>query len=383
MKTLQTLIICTLAGFFFSCEEGIRDITGGASSDNSPSPNTAVIPSDINIDGFDFLDKMQGHWVGRNLVIADDYPWFAFDYRAISPSHIHGIHENGTNGNLLTSFFVTDYKNTRTIMARNGGLLNGIYRTSYFVMDSIRTISNSEKYFRFVDAKGGKGVMFFELRFKNDSLYFNAYTSRLGLNPIPSRHMTFRGKKRDLELSQNAASATGFPQNVPAWDFSQGFREDYLYIPSGKKNPRSATFLAQGDPNSTVYDLAITSGDPVGISDHPRLGSLTLNITRNADVANDVLLAYLSKKPLTDSNGFFTTDTDAYETILHFPTLSNGENQFFYSYLHPGDYYVTIIADKDKSFAPSTGDISSISKKINIGIEEKKIVTISGLNIQN
>lgn len=382
MRIKTHFIILLFAFSMLSCEDGIRDITGGNAT-NPTNPVTKVIPSNINVDGFDFLDKMQGHWTGRNLVIADDYPWFGFDFRAISPSHIHGIHEGGTNGNLLTSFFVTDFKNTRTIMARNGGLLNGIYRTSYFVMDSISNIAANEKYYRFVDAKGGKGTMFFELRFKNDSLYFNAYTSRLGLNPIPTRHMTFKAKKRDLELSQSAANATGFPENTIAWDFSEGFREDFLYVVPGNEQPLSATFLSQGDANATVYDLAPLSGDPFTITDHPRLGTLTLNITRNQQITNDVLFAYLSKKPLTDSNGFFTTDLDAYDTILHFPTYINGEDQFFYSYLHPGDYYITIVADKNGDLGLSPGDISSVSQLVTIGIEENKIESVTNIDVQN
>lgn len=365
-----------------SCEDGIRDITGGNMNGPNPTRVTEVIPTDITIDGFDFLEKMQGHWTGINRVIATDYPWFAFDYRAISSSHIHGIHEGGTQGNLLTSFFITDYKNTRTIMARNGGLLNGIYRTSYFVMDSISQIANNEKYFRFVDAVGGKGIMFFELKFKNDSLFFNAYTSNLGLRTLPTRHMTFKAKKRDLELSLEAANATGFPQNSPAWDFSNGFDTNNLYVTSGETRPISATFLAQSNSND-VYTLASQSGDPVTILDHPRLGSLSINMNRDAQISNDILLCYLSKKPLTDANGIFTTDLDAYETILHFPALTAGEDEFFYSYLHPGNYYVTIVADKDNSFGPSQGDISSISTMITIGIEENKSISISDINIQN
>lgn len=380
IRIFSTLFL--VAFLTWSCEDEIRDITGG--KNNNPSnPPVEIKPININNDGFDFLEKMQGHWVGRNLVIADDYPWFAFDYRAISPSHIHGIHEGGTHGNLLTSFFVTDFKNTRTIMARNGGLLNGIYRTSYFVLDSLHNIASNEKYYRFVDAKGGKGLMFFELRFKNDSLYFNAYTSRLGINPIPTRHMTFKAKKRDLELSQTAASETNFPQNISAWDFSEGFREDFLYISPGNEKALSTTFLSQGDENATVYDLAPLSGDPFTISDHPRLGSLTVNMTRNQQITNDVLLAYLSKSPLTDTNGFFTTDVDAYETILHFPVLSKGESTFFYSYLHPGEYYITIVADKNGDIAPSSGDITSVSQKFTIEQEEHKTIDITDISTQN
>lgn len=382
MNITKKLFILIFVCAIISCEDGIRDITGGNTNGSNPTRVTDVKPIDITLDGFDFLEKMQGHWTGINRIIADDYPWFAFDYRAISPSHIHGIHENGTQGNLLTSFFVTDYKDTRTIMARNGGLLNGIYRTSYFVMDSISNIANNEKYFRFVDAIGGKGIMFFELKFKNDSLYFNAYTSNLGLRTMPTRHMTFKAKKRDLDLSQHAAIQTGFPQNIAAWDFSSGFNINDLYVTSGETQPISATFLAQSN-NNDVYTLASQSGDPFTILNHPRLGSLTINMGRNALIADDVLLCYLSKKPLTDTYGIFTSDIDAYETILHFPSLTAGEVEFFYSYLHPGDYYLTIVADKDNSFGPSQGDICSVSAMVTIENEEHKTLSISDINIQN
>ena len=324
---------------------------------------------------------MQGHWVGTNRVIADDFPWFAWDYRAISKSHIHGIHEGGTLGNLFTSFFVTNYKGKRTLMARNGGLLSGIYRTSYFVLDKVEDRGADGKYYRFVDAVGGDKIMYFELRFDDNELFFNSYTSNLG-NRVPSRHMTFKGQKMHTSLAQTAAAATGFPKNEVEFDFANGFREDYLYVQSGETMPRSATFLAQGN-NNDVYNLATQSGDPFIITDHPRLGTLMVNITRNSQITDINLFVYLSKDSLTDTNGALTSDANAYNTILHFPTLENKETQFSYTYLHPGDYYLTVIADKNGDLAPGAGDIVSISKKITIAPFENKIENITNVDIQN
>ena len=186
----------------WACDDELRNLVNVTAQpeEEEPTYSTEVNPVDITIDGFDFLENMQGHWVGFNRVIADDYEWFGFDYRPISPSHIHGIFEGGSGGNLLTSFFITDFKNTHTIMARNGGLLNGIYRTSYFVMDSVGYYSDGSKYYRLVDAKGGAATMFMELRFKQDSLYFNSYTSRLGLATVPTRHMTFKAARQNPEI---------------------------------------------------------------------------------------------------------------------------------------------------------------------------------------
>ena len=166
MKKRYSLLGTLAVLFLIGCEDNVRDITGGNNSQVPTNPTAEVNPVDITNDGFDFMEKMQGHWVGTNKVIADEYDWFGWDYRAISPSHIHGIHEGGTLGNLFTSFFVTNYKGQRTIMARNGGLLNGIYRTSYFVMDKVENRNSEGKYYRLVDAVGGDAIMYMELRFK-------------------------------------------------------------------------------------------------------------------------------------------------------------------------------------------------------------------------
>lgn len=357
---------------FNSCKE--NTITPQPTPTPTPSE---VIPLNINNDGFDFLEKMQGQWVGSNRVIATDYPWFTFDYRAISPSHVHGIYEGGTSGNLLTSFFVTDFKNTRTIMARNGGLLNGIYRTSYFVMDSVRTNTDGSKYYRLVDAKGGTDVMYMELRFISDSLYFNSYTSRLGLLTA-SRHMTFKAKKRNLDLAQTAAAAVGFPQNVVAKDFSNGFVEGNFYLNAGDSVAKSASFVNQGAGD--VYTLGLGSGDPYTLIDYPYVANLTVNITRNALIDSVPTLLYLSKTPLTDQFGYMNTNFD---DVLLFPYLIGTQDEFTFTYLHPGTYYVTIVADKNGDMAPSTGDVTHAPQMITITPQGNQQITINNINVQN
>ena len=149
--------------------------------------------------------------------MGQEFEWWAFDFRPISPSHIHGIFEGGTIGNLFTSFFVTEFKGKRTIMARHGGLLNGIYRTSYFVLDEVK-YGSDWGYYRLVDAHGGSDIMWMELTFHRNTVEFNAYTSRFGLTE-PRRHMSFRGTRRHPELAAAAAKAVGFPRNVSDFEF--------------------------------------------------------------------------------------------------------------------------------------------------------------------
>ncbi|MCP4437867.1 MAG: hypothetical protein GY810_02905 [Aureispira sp.] len=161
-RLMKIMTVFAITFFVFACKKEPTTLP------------TKVTPIDINSKGFDLLEKLQGHWVGYNRVMTTDFDWFAFDYRAISESHIHGIFEGGTMGNLFTSFFVADFKGTKTIMARNGGLLNGIYRTSYFVLDQVTQNTDWGNSYRLGDAVGGQNTMYMELRFINDSLYFNS-----------------------------------------------------------------------------------------------------------------------------------------------------------------------------------------------------------------
>lgn len=379
-KLFKYFGLSCIAFSIVSCStDEIRNIAGENSGTNPTTP-AEVNPVNINVDGFDLLEKLQGHWIGTNRVIADDYDWFAFDYRAISPSHIHGMYEGGSGGNLLTSFFVTDFKDTRTIMARNGGLLNGIYRTSYFVLDEVRE-DNNGKHYRLVDAKGGTDVMYMELRFKQDSLYFNAYTSRLGLSVPPSRHMTFKAKKEHLELSQTAATAVNFPQNTPAWDFSNGFNEEFLYVNAGDDEAKSASFLAQQDADTDVFTLAFASGDPFRVDEHPYMGYLQLDVVRDVPIADKHLFIYLSRDSLTDANGYL--QEEPFNTVLKFPEMIGSQDQFLFTYMHPGTYYVTVIADANDDGFISQGDLTHVSQAITIDPEGQHQITINNINVQN
>lgn len=367
-------LLITLAG----CDTELRNIANVTPPDPKP-PEIEVTPIAIRDSGIKFLSQMQGHWVGQNRVIADDFEWFGFDYRLISPSHVHGIFEGGTMGNLFTSFFVADFEGTRTLMARNGGVLNGIYRTSYFVLDSLNTDANGD-FYRFSDAEGGINTMWMELLFKSDSLYFNAYTSRLGGIYPPGRHMTFRGKKEHLELAQAAQDAVGVPSEVPAFQFPQGFIKEHLNAEPGAK---SATFLSH-DPTNTkdVFTLAAESGDPFTIDQHPRLGYLLINIESNPAIAGKTKWINLSRDPLTTQQGYFH-DQNAFNTVLLFPELIGTQNTFLVTYLHPGDYYINITADVNEDGFIGQGDYTHPLQSITIDPEGQHEITVQNITVEN
>ncbi|WP_196892812.1 hypothetical protein [Aureivirga marina] len=370
-----------LIPMFISCEDEIKNLVQQDNPDvTQPEPNKEIIPVSIEDTdlGIIFLENMKGHWIGENKVINDIYDWFSFDYRPISPSHIHGIFEGGSMGNLLTSFFITQYKGKKTLMARNGGVLSGIYRTSYFVLDSVNNIDGD--YYRFVDAKGGKKIMYMELKFQNNKLNFNAYTSKLG-NRLATRHMTFKGERSTSELADHAALENQFPQDVIEWNYDENNLPQY-FATSEDGTVKSATYLSYTENiNYNLSDLANESGDPFTIDYHTYLSYLKVNIDRESQYQDYKIFLNLSYFPLTDENGYFNSDN--FNSITQFPELSNKEESFLFTYLHPGTYYITAIIDVNNDGFISSGDLVNSSKEINVLPESNEEVTITNITVQN
>ena len=301
-------------------------------------------PNDIQ--GFNLLTELSGHWVGANQTSFGFFDWFAFDFRPISSSHLHSIYEGGTNQNIITSLFVADFEGKQQIMARNGGWLGNQYRATYFVLDSVQETAGS-KYYRLVDAVGREKRAFMEFRFENDTLHFDAYKDNSGSLDEPIRHMGFIGTNYNPDYATAATTLFDFPQKVSEVDLNGKFT-DLI-------DPDSALFLEE-------------SGDPFPKSAHGHISELTVNINRNTETESDDLLLYISTKPLVDVDGqvnFENVDRHVVRTI----DINANENAFRATYLHPDDYFVTVFSDKDDNFYPSTGDVASVSTAVDVGAE--------------
>ena len=345
-----------------------------------------ITPVDINRKGFEMLEYLQGHWVGSMNLMGQEFEWWAFDFRPISPSHIHGIFEGGTIGNLFTSFFVTEFKGKRTIMARNGGLLNGIYRTSYFVLDEVK-YGSDWGYYRLVDAHGGSDIMYMELTFQGNSLEFKAFTSRFGLTE-PRPHMNFKARRLHPELATAAAKAVGFPKNVVDFDFSKGLPKPTW---ADKYPMTSASYIWEGgkeDADISLIEMGKLAKDPRRVDQMPHLAELTVSIQRDAATKDKKLLLYLSRDALVDQRGKFISRfgyirEDLLNTLLSFPEVAKNRSEFTFTYLHPGAYYLTVIADMDNDGFPSPGDITHAQRKVVVKPKSHSRVSITDLNVRN
>lgn len=286
-------------------------------------------------------------------------------------------------GNLFTTFFVADVQGTRTILARNGGILNGIYRTSYFVLDRVER-DDDERRYRFVDAYGGEGIMSMQVIFRGDRIEFTSHTSRMGLLTPPTRHMHFTGRRTQPELARAAARAVGFPKNEPAFRFPDG-----VPVPNwGTDFPVTSASFVHEDRTKSVLELAHLAKDPIRIDQVPHVGELTVTVERGAAARGKPLLVLLSSRALTDADGklrsrfgFLREDLGA--TILSFPQIHGRQDAFTFTYLHPGTYHVTVVADVDGDGYPGTGDVTHPARTVTVAPGANAAITIEGLDVVN
>ncbi|MEO0448649.1 MAG: hypothetical protein AAF191_21500 [Verrucomicrobiota bacterium] len=212
---------------------------------------------------------------------------------------------------------------------------------------------------------------------------FLAHTSRLGLR-APRRHMRFHAKRKRPEIAEAAAKAVGFPQKVVDFHFP-----DPMPTPSWAETYplTSATYLSE-EPGKSLLERSQLSRDPRGIDQMPYLSQLHVSIQRNEDTEGKKLHLYLSQKALTDENGKFITRgryirLDLLDTLLLFPEISSKSSEFTLTYLHPGKYFLTVIADMDGDGYPSPGDITHPVREIIIEPESKMSVHVNDLTVLN
>lgn len=317
--------------------------------------NQIIEPETDNneITGFNLLAELSGHWVGTNQMAYGFYDWFAFDFRPISASQVHSIYEGGTNQNIITSVFIADFEGKQQIMARNGGWLGSQYRATYFVLDKAEENATS-KYYRLVDAVGKENRAYMEFRFEADTMYFDAYKDNNGSLDKPIHHMGFKGTNSNPSFAQQAIDLFNFPQ--PDSEVSLENKLVNLI------DPDSALFLEE-------------MNDPFPKSEHGHLSDLTININRAASKSNSKLLLYISKAPIVDINGqvsFENLDTKVIRTI----DVQANENFYTTTYLHPDKYFITAFSDADNNFYPSAGDVSNVSKAIDVLPEQELVMEI-------
>ena len=74
---------------------------------------------------------------------------------------------------------------------------------------------------------------------------------------------------------------------------------------------------------------------------------------------------------------------DLLDGLLSFPKISGKQNEFTFTYLHPGKYFLTVVADMDGDGYPSPGDVTHPITPIEVKPRWKGSVTVNNLNVRN
>ncbi|MEM9990638.1 MAG: hypothetical protein AAF738_02675 [Bacteroidota bacterium] len=107
------------------------------------------------------------------------------------------------------------------------------------------------------------------------------------------------------------------------------------------------------------------------------MSDLKITFDKSADINGAPLLLYLSKAPLVNANGqvdFEHLQTQVVRTI----SIQSNEASYTATYLHPDTYYITVFSDADGNFYPSSGEVTSLSQRVEVQPEqlETSMITI-------
>ena len=88
---------------------------------------------------------------------------------------------------------------------------------------------------------------------------------------------------------------------------------------------------------------------------------------------------------MTDENGSLRArqgyiQQEIFDTVLLFPEIFKDSSEFTFTYLHPGEYYLTVVADLDEDQFPGAGDLVSHSRKITVEPGAHPEVRVDGLS---
>ena len=225
--------------------------------------------------------------------------------------------------------------------------------------------------------------MSIELYFKGDFMEFNSYTSRFGLF-APKLHMSFKAKRHDDEMMNTAAKAVGFPKSIVELDLSKGLPDPDW---GDEETPiTSASYMWQ-EKGKTLRELAKAAKDPFTIVNMPYVSELNVEIDRKDALKGKKLFIYLSKESLTGPKGqllvkYGYVREDLLNGLMHFPEISSKQDNFNFTYLHPGEYFVTVVVDNG-DFIPGSGDISLTSQKVIVKPESQQTLRMNSQAVHN
>lgn len=335
------LIAVMLLYLFPSCKEVLTN-------PNDKDCDLPGIQSTSTVEGFGILEKLPGIWNGPvySPTPLGSFSEWIVDFRPISSAQVSAKNELDSLNDIFMSFFLVQFDCAYKIAFRNGGGFAGLQRNSYMIIDSVSE-NSVQSFYRFVDPVSGGSRVYTEIRFVKDSMIMHTYTNKYNTLPKPEIHMIWRAQLKDTTSSQEAIAQFNFPQKVLVRDFSLTF--DGL---------QEAVFYSAGD-------------DPYPEESQPYLGNAkvvaAIDIPEAIDPLRKVLII-ISTRPLINLAGF-NLDLNSRSRYVFTGAASSASYNF--NYMHPGNYYVNALYDKNGDLKFGSGDYINSPFNIPFSLSEK------------
>jgi hypothetical protein len=284
--------------------------------------------------GMGFLGRIPGLWHGpvSSSTPAGSFDTWYVDFRPVSEAQVSQFSLLDTNTVNNISFFIVKYDDQLKVAMRTEGCFMNQCCVTYEVMDSV---SEQSAYYRFCDFIKGRNRAYTEFTFNDTGLVMKVYTNKFNTVTPLQLHSTWTAK---LGSKSNAAAATAhfrYPQAVMVKDFSNAFAN----------MTESIFFTFENDPYQSVTQ--------------PYVGSTTVHVTIDSSLVTDTsdeVFVLLTTEPLFNGSVYIA---DNLRYISKYVLLTAQTHSYKIQSIHPGQYYIYSLIDKDHDHLYLSGDYMS------------------------
>jgi hypothetical protein len=301
--------------------------------------------------GYGILRRLPGLWHGpvSTTTPAGSFDSWYVDFRPISPGHISQYSLVGPETINYLGFFIVRHEGQLKVAMRTEGVFQGKGCVTYEVITDVR---EDEGYYRFADFNAGDNRAYTEFRFSGSEMLMEVYTNKFNTVSPLEIHCRWQARSGGREAAATAISDHAYPQPEMVRDFTDEF---------------------QHRSQSIYFDL---SKDPYPADDPPYLGSVTVNIAVKEELTVEQDHEYFL---------LFTTESlfdglqykrENLRYISKYVYLPPGTEQYTFTHVHPGSYYLYAYNDVNGDRRHRSGDYMSSDFQHRFTLEPEGAVTV-------
>lgn len=297
------------------------------------------------VQGFGIMYRLPGIWRGPvySSTSAGSFDKWFVDLRPVSPTQIsqYSLLDEKTVNNF--SFFVVKYNGENRIALRTEGCFANSCCITYEILDSVNEVAG---YYRFSDFVGGANRAYTEIRFGENKMTMEVYTTKFNELKTPVLHSRWEAELCDTEAAQDAISKFKYPKMKKVRDFTGEFK------------------------NMIESIYYVFENDPYKSSEQPYSGNIkiTVSILENLKMnEQNKVLIILTTKSLFDGIVFLQGNIK-YESKAVY--LNYDTKEYTIKNIHPGKYYIYSFVDIDNDGKFLSGDYMSSSTSSTIVVSD-------------